>query len=377
MRVAESALDLIGLIYEAVEDPGGWPVFLDRLMRAMSATAAALHFQDLGSRAESMPVEVGFDPALAKAYVEHYHQVNILLKRAAPFLTPGTIVTNPQICEDSTLARSEYYDEFLRPQDLFYVAGGTIARNGAQPSLTSVFRPRRAGPYLESEIALVGLLMPHLQRAARLRHGLSMLQVEATVLDALTLGILVIDERFEVLYANPSGRGMLAKNDGIAMAGNRLTLSQTEERAELWSLSMRARDPSLGPAIRPGGVMTVMRPSGRRPFTVVVNPTSAKALKLSYGNPAAILLISDPDDQAVPSKALLARVYGLTPAEASLAGILLRGDDLNDACDEMSIRRTTARTHLQHLFQKVGVSRQAELLAVLLRTAGPVRTSQR
>jgi len=119
MRIAESALDLIGLIYEAVEDPDGWPVFLDRLVRAMSATAAALHFQDLGSRAESMPVEVGFDPALAKAYVEHYHEVNILLKRAAPFLTPGAIVTNPQICEDSTLARSEYYEEFLRPQDLF------------------------------------------------------------------------------------------------------------------------------------------------------------------------------------------------------------------------------------------------------------------
>jgi hypothetical protein len=97
MRLAESALDLV---------------------RAMGATAAALHFQDLGSRAESISVEVGFDPALAKSYDEHCHQVNILLKRAAPFLTPGNIVTNPQICEDSTLARSEYYDGFLRPQDL-------------------------------------------------------------------------------------------------------------------------------------------------------------------------------------------------------------------------------------------------------------------
>lgn len=221
------------------------------------------------------------------------------------------------------------------------------------------------------------LLMPHLQCAARLRHGLHMLQVEATVMDVLTLGVLVIDERLDVPYANPSGRGILAKNGGIAMAGNRLTLSQPRERAELRSLSVRACDPSLGPAIRPGGVMTVVRPSGRRPYTVVVNPTNAKALKSSYGNPAAILLISDPDDQAMPSKALLARLYRLTPAEASLAGILLRGDDLNDACDEMSIRRTTARTHSQHLFQTVGVSRQAELLAVLLRAADPVRTSSR
>jgi len=46
MRLAESALDLV---------------------RAMGATAAALHFQDLGSRAESISVEVGFDTALAKS----------------------------------------------------------------------------------------------------------------------------------------------------------------------------------------------------------------------------------------------------------------------------------------------------------------------
>ena len=62
MRIAESALDLIGLIYEAVEDPDGWPVFLDRLVRAMSATAAALHFQDLGSRAESIRWRWGSTP---------------------------------------------------------------------------------------------------------------------------------------------------------------------------------------------------------------------------------------------------------------------------------------------------------------------------
>ncbi|MGA2133377.1 MAG: helix-turn-helix transcriptional regulator [Bryobacteraceae bacterium] len=377
MRVAETALDLIGLIYEAVEDSEGWPVFLARLMKAMNGTAAALHFQDLGSGAENISVNMGLDPALAKAYAEHYHHVNILLQRAAPLLTPGTIVTNPQICEDATLARSEYYDEFMRPQDIFYVAGGAIARKGTQTSLTSIFRPRRGGPYLEPEIALVKLLIPHLRRAARLRHGLNMLQVETTALDALTLGILIVDEHLEVLCANSSGRKILAEKDGMAMAGNRLALRRPQDATELRRLSLRACEPLVGPAIRTGGVMTITRPSGRRPYSVVVSPTEARVLGWNDGKPAAILFINDPDNQAMPNDALLARLYGLTPAESSLTRILLRGEDLNDACDEMSIRRTTARTHLRHIFEKVGVSRQAELLAVLLRTAGSVKTSAR
>jgi DNA-binding CsgD family transcriptional regulator len=60
----------------------------------------------------------------------------------------------------------------------------------------------------------------------------------------------------------------------------------------------------------------------------------------------------------------------MTPTEARLASLLADGKDLSEACAEMSIRRTTARTHLRRLSEKVGAKRQAEVVSVILRTVG-------
>jgi DNA-binding CsgD family transcriptional regulator len=56
--------------------------------------------------------------------------------------------------------------------------------------------------------------------------------------------------------------------------------------------------------------------------------------------------------------------------------LLAQGHNLSEVCGELSIRRTTARTHLRHLFEKLGVRRQRELISPLLRTVGAVRAIQ-
>ena len=63
--------------------------------------------------------------------------------------------------------------------------------------------------------------------------------------------------------------------------------------------------------------------------------------------------------------------------EASLANLLMEGKTVNECCDLLGIRRSTARTHLQHLFEKVGVQRQSELVSVLLKSIGLVRVGRK
>ena len=79
-------------------------------------------------------------------------------------------------------------------------------------------------------------------------------------------------------------------------------------------------------------------------------------------------LAFDPESGNKGVEAIARSLYGLTTAEARLARILTEGRSPNDACDELHIRRTTARTQLRSVFDKLGVNRQAGLVALLLRS---------
>ncbi|MBC7924736.1 MAG: hypothetical protein H7039_03690 [Bryobacteraceae bacterium] len=57
----------------------------------------------------------------------------------------------------------------------------------------------------------------------------------------------------------------------------------------------------------------------------------------------------------------------LTRTEAHFAELLVSGRSIQEICSSLSIRTTTARTHLRHLFEKTGTRRQPELVAALLR----------
>jgi len=63
---------------------------------------------------------------------------------------------------------------------------------------------------------------------------------------------------------------------------------------------------------------------------------------------------------------VLVKLYGLTAAETRLLGLLAQGRSLEATAAALGIAITTARTHLQRLFDKTGTSRQAELVRLVL-----------
>jgi DNA-binding CsgD family transcriptional regulator len=66
----------------------------------------------------------------------------------------------------------------------------------------------------------------------------------------------------------------------------------------------------------------------------------------------------------------LASQFGLTKAEASFANLFATGLSITEVCQRLNIRMSTARTHLRHIYQKTGATRQADLLLRLLEFRG-------
>lgn len=57
--------------------------------------------------------------------------------------------------------------------------------------------------------------------------------------------------------------------------------------------------------------------------------------------------------------------FGLTPAEANLASILMTGKSLEEATDQLAISMNTAKTQLKAIFSKTETSGQGEIIRLL------------
>jgi DNA-binding CsgD family transcriptional regulator len=76
-----------------------------------------------------------------------------------------------------------------------------------------------------------------------------------------------------------------------------------------------------------------------------------------------------PDEQDAVD--MMATAYRLTTTEARVLASLLAGSTLAETAAALGIASTTARTHLDKIFSKTGVTRQADLIRLGARFAAP------
>jgi len=70
---------------------------------------------------------------------------------------------------------------------------------------------------------------------------------------------------------------------------------------------------------------------------------------------------------------VLARLFGLTPAESKLAVALMPGKCLEESASELGVTRESGRTHLKRILDKTSTHRQGELVRLLFTAVPQVR----
>jgi DNA-binding CsgD family transcriptional regulator len=117
--------------------------------------------------------------------------------------------------------------------------------------------------------------------------------------------------------------------------------------------------------------MVLRRGAGRLSLNVLVTPirpeTAMVSIPWSFPQRAvAIVLVTDPEIEMRARVESLRDRYGLTPAEATFALEIIKGDGRKATADRLGISVGTARSHLSKIFDKTGVRHQAELVRLLL-----------
>lgn len=209
-------------------------------------------------------------------------------------------------------------------------------------------------------------LTPHLVRAARVQHAAEQERQRQALLahafDALPDPLLLLGRNARFLLANRVARVLLAQEDGLSEHQGHLRAWRPQDSERLRAV-LRSALAGTG-----GTDLALTRPSGKRPLLLTVQPIDVP-LKLPKSVQAASLLVFvlDPERTAPPSPGRLRALFGLSAREAALAAGLAQGLCLADTAHRLGITYETARVYLKQVFQKTGVSRQAELVSLVSR----------
>jgi len=190
-------------------------------------------------------------------------------------------------------------------------------------------------------------------------------------LDLVNVGLAVIGAGGNLLLANRTAEQILETRDGVELSARGAIRTSRKCTPALKDLIEQAAKPATEGAS--DSILAVQRLSGKRPLTLLIRSVEGTSPKQDPMAPAALVFILDPEVPVGMAETELRQLYGLTSMEACLASLLMEGKTLDECCSALGIRRSTARTHLQHLFEKVGVQRQSELVSLLLKSIGLVR----
>ncbi|GAA4883809.1 helix-turn-helix transcriptional regulator [Ferrimonas pelagia] len=364
----DSFSGLIGTLYQGLEDDIPWKQFLRQLQDTMGAKFATFILRPPSHELDGLILSTGRPTQDAMAsYNKHFYALD-------PFVgvPSGHVVTLDEFIPEHERESSEFFRLYLAPLDVYHIVGtDIITPDGATCSLR-ISRGQDGAPFAADDKALLKMFIPHIERAVKIHMQLNRIETErklyAGAVDQLAVGTIILDEKGKVLQTNQVAQELLADKDGLKLVNGTLQVGSSRD-----TLTFRQMIKHATEALhhhRPGVVeaLRIQRASGASDLGIVVRSIPSADWNEGKQQPAVVLFVSDPDRKSRAPQEVVKALFDFTPAESHLAMLLANGLTLDEASEELSISRNTARAHLRSIFSKTGVTRQTMLVRLILRS---------
>jgi DNA-binding CsgD family transcriptional regulator/PAS domain-containing protein len=353
----------LDLIYDAATENELWSHVLTEIADLTHSQGGILFGQSFSER----KVYFGFNGRLNedcnRAYQErHMRNAWSEYMETQPV---GRLVLSDEAISLSDLRKTAFYDEVLRPQQ--------VARNGmivlaARDNFKAAFNLCRGvhqGPFESDDIRTIEFLTPHMRRSMTLGFRLdsyrALQRAAFSVLDQFSDGVIVLNDRARVVFANAAARQYEAEGVfGFRRHISTYSLSHSKRLGEM------LRSASQGSW---GGTMSLPHGLDGHLLTLIVTPVRGKdagRFADSGVKDAAILLfVIDPlNRRSIPLRQLM-ETFGLTRAEARVALAASSGNNVHESARLLGLSPNTIKTHLRRVFAKTATARQAELVGLI------------
>ncbi len=367
----------VATLHKAMLDDAHWPTASECIEEACGIIGSGILFGE-GSPHDMRVSAVGMHRRgeqrddLIRRYLQKYHPIDErvpgLRRQRAGHLAP--------ISEQYTRAElkvSPTYNELLVPE--MFDNGLLVRLAGESDShyTWNLGNPVSTRGWESDQLTLIKRLVPQVRQFLRVRQALVRAEARAATADSLLentrVGVFHLDAHGTVLEANDRALRLVRDGDGLSDASGVLRASVPEDGPHLDRLLADAL-PRNG-KVPLAGTMRLRRPSGAPRYVLHVKPAPARRRNYGARQVAALVLVVEPVDPQPVEPGILAAVLGLTPAEARVACGLAAGRTVREIALEFGHTDEAVYWHLKRMYRKLSISRQPELVRLVLSVSTP------
>ena len=364
---------ILASLHEATLDDAHWPVASALFDDAFRAKGNSLVFgrgrTDEGVQIFSARFFRGGERLREseREYFGVYHASDERLPRLR-LLPDSRLVSVADLYTDKELRTSPAYNEALVKGHL--QNGLNVRLDGPNGSriVWTINDPIDTDGWSSARVESIRRLLPHIRHYVSIRHALASAGALGATLDELLAttgsGVIQLDWRGRIVAANDRALGLLRAGDALFDDDGFLSARSPEDDADLEQLLTRV----LPPYGRRGaaGSMTVRRSATPEPLRLHVHPVGRKETKYHAWPVAALVLVADQGSGTRIDPNRVAAALGLTPTEGRVAAQLAEGRTVGEIASTTGRKVSTIRTHVRHIFSKHGITRQVDLVRLVL-----------
>ena len=360
---------IVASLHEATIDDSHWPATSALIDQACGAKGNHLLFGDGSSRKDAQVFLARFclggerRTDIEENYFSTYYPVDERVPRIRS-LPDSQLVHVADLYTEQEKRISLAYNECL-PRT--HTQNSLLVRldgPGGSRIIWNIADPIESGGWRSAQVEMIQRILPHVRHFVNLRQALA--DAEAVgfslsrLLDSKSCGVIQLDPHGRIVETNDFAATLLREQDGLSDRGGFLTARNSSENVRLQKLLEGALPKLVGPAT--GGLVTIERLSMGPRRVLQVSPVQERQGFSSITSVAAIVLIVDPGAKEHIDPGLVEEALCLTRAESLVVVSLASGLSIRDIALSTGREESTVRWHMKHIFQKQGISRQAQLV---------------
>lgn len=214
-------------------------------------------------------------------------------------------------------------------------------------------------------------LLPHLYRALKLKRkytDVDHLRGQAqAIIEQFPVGVLLVNTEGKLISSNQHALNAIADSNTVFLENGVLCTTVTKQDQQLKHLISDAANTTLDDANEHIASINIKEEGEELAISLLITPDPYPNTYYDRQaeNCVAIFVTSVSVRQKIAAS-VLQSLFNISPAEARLAALLASGVNLSQAAERAHISKNTAKVQLKSIFSKTGVSRQAELIKLIL-----------